>query len=92
MKFACQVCPYRYNITKMIRIREYPEKKKIEEVLGGKDAWKAVQTTTYEPGCEKCGTTEAYFRMQQTRSADEPSTRFYRCTNQKCCHNWREIE
>ena len=51
-----------------------------------------MQTTVYEAGCAKCGNTEAYFRMQQTRSADEPSTRFYRCTDQKCCHNWKEIE
>lgn len=92
MKFKCQVCPYMYNIEESIYLRSYPQKKKIEEVLGGKAAWAACQKTIYEGGCEKCGNKETYFRMQQTRSADEPSTRFYRCTNQRCCHNWKETE
>ena len=38
--------------------------------------------------CEKCGHPEAYFYIRQTRSADEPSTTFYRCC--KCNHSWRE--
>jgi len=40
--------------------------------------------------CRKCGNTTAYYWMMQTRSADEPSTRFYRCT--ACGHTWREYE
>merc|ERR1712142_616862 len=92
MKFQCQVCPYKYNIIQTICIREHPSKKKLDDVLGGADAWASVQQTIYESGCEKCGNTKAYFRVQQTRSADEPSTRFYRCTEPKCCHNWRETE
>lgn len=40
--------------------------------------------------CPKCGNKEAYFWTQQTRSADEPETRFYRCT--KCKHTWREYK
>jgi len=38
--------------------------------------------------CTKCGNDKAYWWMRQTRSADEPSTRFYRCT--KCGNTWRE--
>lgn len=38
--------------------------------------------------CPKCEHGEAYWWMQQTRSADEPSTRFYRCV--KCGNTWRE--
>ena len=37
--------------------------------------------------CEKCGHDEAIWWMLQTRSADEPTTQFYRCT--KCQHTWR---
>ena len=37
--------------------------------------------------CEKCGNNEAVWWMLQTRSADEPTTQFYRCT--KCNHTWR---
>jgi len=39
--------------------------------------------------CKKCGS-DGILWMMQTRSADEPSTRFYRCT--KCNHTWREYE
>lgn len=38
--------------------------------------------------CPKCGNDDAVFWTQQTRSADEAETRFYRCT--KCKHTWRE--
>ena len=37
--------------------------------------------------CPKCGHTEAYYVIRQTRAADEPETVFYRCC--KCNHNWR---
>lgn len=37
--------------------------------------------------CPKCDHLEAYWWMQQTRSADEPPTMFYRCT--KCGYSWR---
>ena len=37
---------------------------------------------------EKCGHGEAVAWMFQTRSADEPTTRFYRC--QKCKYTWRD--
>lgn len=40
--------------------------------------------------CKKCGNNKAYYWMMQTRSADEPSTRFYRCT--ECGCTWREYE
>jgi len=38
--------------------------------------------------CSKCGNIGAYWHLRQTRSADEATTRFYRCT--KCKHTWRE--
>lgn len=38
--------------------------------------------------CPRCGHDKASWWIRQTRSADEPSTRFYRCT--KCGHTWRE--
>ena len=42
---------------------------------------------TIKIDCEKCGHTEAVWWMLQTRSADEPTTQFYRCT--KCNFTWR---
>jgi len=44
--------------------------------------------TTME--CLKCGNGKAYFWLQQTRSADEPPTQFFRCV--KCKHTWREYK
>ncbi len=38
--------------------------------------------------CPKCGHNKAQWWIRQTRSADEPSTRFYRC--EKCGKVWRE--
>ena len=40
--------------------------------------------------CPKCGHDEAYYKIIQTRRADEPPTRIYKCT--KCGHVWREYE
>ena len=38
--------------------------------------------------CEKCGHDVAYYWTQQTRGADEPETRFFKCV--KCNYTWRE--
>lgn len=38
--------------------------------------------------CPKCKHNEAYFVIRQTRAADEPETRIYRCA--KCGASWRE--
>jgi DNA-directed RNA polymerase subunit M len=42
---------------------------------------------TIKIDCEKCGHDQAVWWMLQTRSADEPTTQFYRCS--KCSHTWR---
>ena len=44
--------------------------------------------STIKIECEKCGNDEAIWWMLQTRSADEPTTQFYRCT--KCQYTWRD--
>jgi transcription factor S len=38
--------------------------------------------------CEKCKNNVAYYWTRQTRGADEPETRFFKCT--KCSYTWRE--
>lgn len=47
---------------------------------------KTMPTTKAE--CPKCGCKKAYYWHVQTRSADEATTSFFRCT--KCGHTWRE--
>ena len=67
---------------------ELKEKKKtkereIEVVHSEKEIMPVIEET-----CPKCGNDRAYFFTQQTRAADEPETKFYKCT--KCKHVWRE--
>ena len=38
--------------------------------------------------CPECSNNKAQWWTRQTRSSDEPETRFYRCT--KCKYTWRE--
>ncbi len=40
--------------------------------------------------CPRCGNHEAYYWTLQTRAADEPATRFFKCT--KCGYVWREYD
>ncbi len=40
--------------------------------------------------CPKCGNSKAEYWEIQTRSSDEPPTRFHKCT--KCSHTWREYK
>ncbi|MCX8208597.1 MAG: transcription factor S [Sulfolobales archaeon] len=40
--------------------------------------------------CPRCGNEEAYYEILQTRRADEPPTRIYKCS--KCGYVWREYE
>lgn len=44
--------------------------------------------STIEIECGKCGNMRAVWWIQQTRSGDEPATRFFKCV--KCSHTWRE--
>jgi transcription factor S len=45
----------------------------------------ALPTTNME--CPQCKNDTAFWWMLQTRSADEATTQFFRCT--KCSHTWR---
>ena len=47
---------------------------------------------TTEKQCPKCDNARVYWWLIQTRSADEPPTQFFRCTNVECKHTWREYK
>jgi DNA-directed RNA polymerase III subunit RPC11 len=86
MRFCCPMCPYRHNIQKTY-VKEVKIKLKVvDDVLGGADAWENVDRT--EAKCPHCSYTEAYFMQIQIRSADEPSTTFYKCV--KCAKQWND--
>ncbi|EDP43532.1 hypothetical protein MGL_1745 [Malassezia globosa CBS 7966] len=50
----------------------YLERKQVDDVMGGEDSWKNVDST--DATCPKCDNGRAYFMQLQIRSADEPST------------------
>ncbi|XP_047138405.1 DNA-directed RNA polymerase III subunit RPC10 [Hydra vulgaris] len=85
-RFACKTCPFIYDIVKKISDKRYTKLKEVDDVLGGEDAWKNVDST--EEKCPKCEFKKAYFMQIQTRSADEPMTTFYKCCS--CGHRWKE--
>lgn len=60
-----------------------------EEVTVLEDAEDKGLPTT-EVTCPECGNDEAYWYLQQTRSADESETRFYICV--ECDHKWRDYD
>ncbi len=43
---------------------------------------------TADVECPSCGHSKAYWVLRQTRAADEPATRIYRCV--MCSKSWRE--
>ncbi|WP_435319202.1 transcription factor S [Haloarchaeobius sp. TZWSO28] len=43
--------------------------------------------TATDVTCDNCGTQKAWYYIQQTASADEPPTRFFKCT--ECGKKWR---
>lgn len=56
-------------------------------VVGEKERDLSTMPKTDEK-CPKCGNMEAFWWMVQTRSIDESTTQFLRCT--KCGHTWRD--
>lgn len=85
-RFSCPACPYIYRIRESYGFHEPLQKKQVDDVLGGEAAWDNVDAT--DTVCPACQNTRAYFMQVQIRSADEPSTIFFRCC--ACQHLWRE--
>ena len=88
-KFSCAKCGYERGITsgdartaRVVRRDERPA-----DMLILDDVTETLPKTHVD--CPKCGNGEAYWVMRQTRAADEPTTRIYRCT--KCVNTWREF-
>ena len=84
VRFYCQTCPYVQAIQSRREQRLPLARKKVDDVLGGEDAWKNVDVT--EVRCPNCAHTRAFFMQIQIRSADEPMTVFYKC--EKCSRAW----
>ena len=44
-RFYCRTCPYIYRVEAKIENKMQLERKEVDDVLGGKDAWKDVDAT-----------------------------------------------
>lgn len=89
-KFICEDCNYEKGVTeeskKQYEVTEKVDKEDTIIVTDGN-----VKTLpTIKILCPKCGNKIAFWWLQQTRSADESETRFFRCT--ECDHTWREYD
>ena len=89
--YKCNKCGYEeetsQSITLTTKVKHTIKEKTLvleeEEMPAGSQKIKGVV-------CPACKNDEAYFWILQTRRADEPPTRFYKCT--KCGKVWREYE
>lgn len=81
-------CGYVHKEGGNITFSEEVEAKQEIEVINERDKIETMPLTKAD--CPKCGHEEARFWTQQTRSADEAETRFFRC--EKCSHVWRDAQ
>jgi len=84
-ELSCPKCGYSESNAKRTKKDNEEETKSEFNVLDKNEAKETLSSIKID--CEKCGNNEAVWWMLQTRSADEPTTQFYRCT--KCNHTWR---
>jgi len=84
---SCPKCGKERPLKKeKLTIKENLQTEKKEVVVMGKGI-EAMDLPKTRIICPQCENPEAYWWMQQTRSADEPPTIFYRCTS--CSYSWR---
>lgn len=82
--YTCRKCSKQVEIDKG-KAQTFSEKNKDNEMAVINDSDAALPKTKII--CPQCSHNEAFFSIRQTRAADEPETRFYRCC--KCNYNWR---
>jgi transcription factor S len=85
--FGCARCNYSTKDKVDLKVKEKVDES--QEISVFKEKEVDTLPTVYAE-CRKCKHTEAYFWSLQTRSSDEPETKFYRC--KKCQHTWREYK
>ena len=85
----CPKCKYLKEKTAASTKKESKEDNSEFLVMGEEDVKQSKGLESTVPiDCEKCHNKEGVSWTFQTRSADEPETKFYRCT--KCNYTWRD--
>eukprot|EP01088_Endostelium_zonatum_P005108 TRINITY_DN16558_c0_g1_i1.p1 TRINITY_DN16558_c0_g1~~TRINITY_DN16558_c0_g1_i1.p1 ORF type:complete len:120 (-),score=27.64 TRINITY_DN16558_c0_g1_i1:83-409(-) len=85
IRFFCRTCPYVYNVEQKIK-KELKLLRKEKEFVLGEEEWANAATTSVRCTNPSCDGEVANFMEIQIRSADEPATIFYRCT--ECGFRW----
>ncbi len=85
-RFCCPTCAYTHNIVTVYETKTVMARKQVDDILGGESAWENVDRTSAT--CPHCGNKEAFFMQIQIRSADEPTTIFYKCCS--CKKQWND--
>lgn len=83
-QFACS-CGYKQDAEKVVIKEQASEKKDVVVVEEASSV-----NVVVDANCPKCGPVKAEYWEVQTRSSDEPPTRFHKC--KKCNHTWREYK
>lgn len=82
----CPQCKYSEDDAVRAHTAESAEEVSEFNVLSEDEGREMLPTIKID--CPRCENNEAVWWMLQTRSADEPTTQFYRCS--KCSHTWRD--
>lgn len=83
---VCRKCGAAHEMSSAERPKMITHKSRDREVAVLEELSGTLPTADVE--CPSCGHSKAYWVLRQTRAADEPATRIYRCV--KCSKSWRE--
>jgi len=84
VKFACRKCGTSSRSKELKIISVNPKRDKLFFV----DKKENNELPITNEACPECKHRKAYYWIIQTRAADEPPTKFYKCV--KCEHTWRD--
>ena len=62
LRFFCKTCPYVFVVEENIVITMQLERKEVDDIFGGKEAWKDVDVTSAD--CPLCQHPKAYFMQK----------------------------
>jgi len=85
-KLLCKNCGFEKEIKNKNSFKLVQEGSKKRDIIVLEKEIRTKPTVRAE--CPKCGNMDAEWWLRQTRRADEPETKFFRCT--KCRHVWRD--
>jgi len=88
IRFHCLTCPYAHPIQAVRHVHHDREERKVDDVLGGPEAWNGFPTWSIRCENRECTSDKAYYKEFQIRSADEPTTKIFRCV--ECGKAWRD--